>query len=81
MAEIMLDIEENATSVDMELDEAQTVLENDHEKLIHRDAENSHPISAISGLSDKLREVDQAIEDNKVQLFTTKETEEILNAE
>lgn len=29
----------------------------DHEQLYNRDAENAHPISAISGLQDKLNEL------------------------
>lgn len=63
MAEITLKVEENNTEVDMDIDEAQEVLETDHERLTNRDAANSHPQGAITGLEDDLkalREADEA---------------------
>jgi len=51
MAELDLTVEENAVSLDMEIEEAQTIYENDHSILVNRDAVDSHPISAITGLA------------------------------
>ncbi len=81
MAEITLEVAEDTEAVEMELDEVQTVLENDHEKLIHRDSENAHPMSAITGLDDAIKGINKSIEENKVQILTKEETEEILNAD
>lgn len=55
MAELDLTVEENAVSLDMEIEEAQTVYENDHSRLVNRDAVDSHPISAITGLAGTLQ--------------------------
>lgn len=63
MAEITLKVEENDTEVDMDIDEAQEVLETDHERLTNRDAADSHPKKAITGLEEDLkalREADEA---------------------
>ena len=81
MAEIKLDVAEDQVALGMEIAEAQTVLETDHEKLTNRDAENSHPMSAITGLDDAVKGINKSIEENKVQILTKEETEEILNAD
>ena len=63
MAELDLTVEENAVALDMEIEEAQTVYENDHSLLINRDAVDSHLISAITGLARALSDLAGDIED------------------
>ena len=50
MIDISLELAENDVDTDLDIDEAQTVVENDHSKLVNRDAEDAHPMSAITGL-------------------------------
>lgn len=83
MVDINLTVEENEVPVDMDIDEAQTVLETDHEKLTHRDAADSHPIDAITGLAEALKaqsEATASLEKKILRPMTAAEAEEILNA-
>lgn len=63
MAELDMIVEENEVALDMEIAEAQTIYENDHAILINRDAADSHPISAITGLAGVLQELAGDIDD------------------
>lgn len=91
MAEIMLTVEENDVTVDMEIDETQEVevIETDHTKLTNRDAEDQHPKKAITGLVEDLKaladtdktqgEAIAALEEKIMRPMTAAEAEEILN--
>lgn len=54
----------------------------DHTKLRNRDVENQHPISSISGLSERLNEIDDKLEsaseeDKRLDKYITDESERL----
>lgn len=58
--DINLQVAEDGAAVDLDIDEAQEVLEKDHSKLENRDAQDSHPEEAITGLAEDLRSLREA---------------------
>ena len=64
--------------IDLDLDKIQevtevvteTILENDHTKLINRDIQDQHPIKAISGLESSLDEINQKADSSKGEIAT-----------
>lgn len=58
--DINLQVAEDGAAVDLDIDEAQEVIEKDHSKLENRDAPDSHPEKAITGLDEDLRSLREA---------------------
>ena len=58
--DINLQVDEEGVSVDLDIAEAQEIIEKDHSKLQNRDAADAHPQEAITGLVDDLRDLREA---------------------
>lgn len=59
--DILLDTE--IQDLEFDVGELTFITNKDHATLINRDADDQHPISAITGLGDKLDEIDADIDD------------------
>ena len=59
------------------LDEVSVIVSTDHRELRGKDADDQHPISAITGLAEKLEELDAHVKD--VDIHVTQQEKESWN--